>query len=230
MSKPNYIDDELEVVSLKAPLIPKRSRLFSIEPIGVGTPYTESLTSYLNRLACEHCLTPKQLIMREVAPQIMGQDFEASLLKKKVSSLFANSDAKPALNGMKVMTQNLTQALEVLTQPKDIKFFRFLSWKEVINGRELFRQYRAWCPQCYEQWHSENKRVYDPLIWSLRDVNYCIHHRYHLVDKCPHCSSNLPVIADFLQLGYCSQCKLWLGYQEEQSKDVVKELSYDKIR
>lgn len=230
MPKPNNIDDQLEVVSLKAPLLPKRSRLYFIEPIGVGTPYTESLTSYLNRLAYEHCLTPKQLIMREVAPQIMGQDFEASLLKKKVSTLFANSDAKPALNGMKVMTQNLTQALEVLTQRKDIKFLSFLSWKEVINGRGLFRQYRAWCPQCYEQWQSENKSVYDPLIWSLRDVNYCIHHRCHLVDKCPYCSSNLPVIANFLQLGYCSQCKLWLGSQEEQNKNVVEELSPERIQ
>jgi hypothetical protein len=160
----------------------------------------------------------------------MGQDFEASLLKKKVSTLFANSDAKPALNGMKVMTQNLTQALEVLTQRKDIKFLSFLSWKEVINGKGLFRQYRAWCSQCYEQWQNDNKSIYDPLIWSLRDVNYCIHHRCQLADKCPHCSSNLPVIANFLQLGYCSQCKLWLGSQGGQSKDVVKELSSDKIR
>ncbi len=105
-----------------------------------------------------------------------------------------------------------------------------MSWKEVIDGRGLFRQYRAWCPQCYEQWHRDNKSVYDPLLWSLRDAYYCIHHRCQLADKCPHCSSHLPVIANFLQLGYCSQCKLWLGYQGGQSKDVVKELSPDQIR
>lgn len=218
MPKRENIGDALEIVSLKLPVTPKRSRLFSLEPIGIGTPQTESLTSYLNRLACEHYLTPKKLIMRELAPHIIGQDLDVSRMKKQVSSIFANSDAKPALNGMKTMTQNLTQTLEVLTQRKDLKFLSFLSWREVINSRGLFRQYRVWCPQCFEEWQREQKVIYEPLLWSLRDVEYCPQHRCQLVDKCPHCSSSLPVIANFLQLGYCSQCKLWLGIETGQAE------------
>ncbi|MDJ0743710.1 MAG: TniQ family protein [Xenococcaceae cyanobacterium MO_167.B27] len=52
--------------------IPQRSGLFFLKPIGVGTPYTESISSYLIRLAQEHCVTPKKLIMAEIAPLIMG--------------------------------------------------------------------------------------------------------------------------------------------------------------
>ena len=58
-------------------IIPQRSRLFFLEPIGVGTPYTESLSSYLTRLAQEHCVTPKKLIMGEIAPLIMGDKYQS---------------------------------------------------------------------------------------------------------------------------------------------------------
>ena len=36
--------------------IPARSRLHSIEPIGVGTPFVESLTGYIIRLAASHAV------------------------------------------------------------------------------------------------------------------------------------------------------------------------------
>src|SRR5436305_2454272 len=48
------------------PLIPSRSRLYHLEPIGIGTPYVESLTSYINRLARAHCVLSGKLIAQEV--------------------------------------------------------------------------------------------------------------------------------------------------------------------
>ncbi len=85
--------------------IPKRSRLFCLEPIGVRTPLTESLSSYLTRLAQEHCVTPKKLIMGEIAPLIMGDRYQPEMLSKNVSTLFGNSDGLPAINGMRDMTR-----------------------------------------------------------------------------------------------------------------------------
>ena len=41
----------LEIWDLKLPLIPKRSRLYNLEPIGFETPDIESLTGYIARLA-----------------------------------------------------------------------------------------------------------------------------------------------------------------------------------
>ncbi len=52
------------------PSIPARSRLFQLEPIGIGTPYVESLTSYIVRLAKAHCLLPRTLITKMIAPQL----------------------------------------------------------------------------------------------------------------------------------------------------------------
>ncbi|MBD1897729.1 TniQ family protein [Coleofasciculus sp. FACHB-129] len=207
----------LEIWDLRKPPIPPRSRLYHLEPIGVGTLYTESLSSYLCRLAQEHCVTFQKLVMGEIAPQMMEQDYEVALIKKNISALFSNSDAKPAINGMREKTQSLVQALKELTQRKDLKFLSLLTWKGVINERELFRQYRAWCPQCNEQWRQEKKVIYEPLLWSFRQVNTCLNHRCTLVDKCPHCGSRLPVIANSFQLGFCSRCKGWLGSGGEES-------------
>jgi len=49
---------------------PPRSRLYSLEPIGIGTPEVESLSSYLNRLAQAHCVTVNALIAHELLPHV----------------------------------------------------------------------------------------------------------------------------------------------------------------
>jgi TniQ len=55
-----------EAWDLKKVSIPSRSRLYPLEPVGIGTPVVESLTGYVSRLAEAHCVTPKVLISREL--------------------------------------------------------------------------------------------------------------------------------------------------------------------
>ncbi len=216
---------------LQKPAIPPRSRLYHLEPIGVGTHYTESLSSYLCRLAQEHCVTSQKLIVEEIAPQIMGEEYKVTLIKKNVSTLFSNSDAKPAINGMREKTLSLVQALKELTKRKDLSFLSLLNWKGVINEQGLFRQYRAWCPQCNEQWRREKKVIYEPLLWSFKEVNFCLEHNCLLIDECLCCSSRLPVIANFLQLGFCSRCKTWLGSQKDENQVLtINELEWNQYK
>lgn len=191
-------------------------RLFSIEPIGIGTPFTESISSYLNRLAQEHCVTLQKLIMGEIAPLIMGDKYRSEILAKNVSTLFGNSDAKPAINGMRDMTRLLVNALEQLTLRQDLRYLSCLNWKRIIKGRGLFRQDKAWCPQCLEQWQKERVTMYEPLLWSFRDVNFCPQHNCQLIDRCPDCNSPQKAIANNSRLGFCSRCKIWLGKQPKQ--------------
>jgi len=56
------------------------------------------------------------------------------------------------------------------------------------------------------------------LLWSFREVDVCLYHNCLLIDECPHCSSCLPVIANLLQLGFCSRCKGWLGSQRDEKQ------------
>jgi hypothetical protein len=81
----------------------------------------------------------------------------------------------------------------------------------VIRERNLFRQNKAWCPQCFEQWRKENKTIYEPLLLSFKDVNYCLQHNCKLCDRCTHCDSQQKAIANNSRLGYCDRCKQWLG-------------------
>ena len=187
------------------------THLFFVEPIGIGTSYTESLSSYLMRLTKEHCVTPKKLIMGEIAPLIMGDNYNPEILSKNVSTIFGNSDAKPAINGMRDMTRSLVDTLEQLTLRQDLKFLSCLTWKEIIKNRGLFRQNKAWCPQCFEEWRQDKKPIYEPLLWSFKDVRYCPQHNCQLSECCPHCDSQQRAIANNSRLGYCDRCKQWLG-------------------
>ena len=64
------LNSDLEIYEscdLEKPKFPPRSRLYSLEPVGMGTPHVESLTSYIARLAEAHCVTPRILIEREIS-------------------------------------------------------------------------------------------------------------------------------------------------------------------
>mgnify|MGYP001794090194 CR=1 FL=1 len=212
----------LECWNLKPPEIPQRSRLFSLEPVAVGTPYAEGLSSYLHRLAQEHCLTSQKLVMGEIAPLILKNEDKSELLKKNVSHLLGNTDAKPAINGMREMTGQLVTVLEELTMRQDLRFLTLLSWKGMIYDKGLFRKYRAWCPCCLEEWKQENKTIYEPLLWSFKDVEFCLIHKQRLIEECPHCGSHLPVMARFSPAGFCSRCYGWLG-QEIKGEEEIEE-------
>ncbi len=214
------IDQELW--SPKPLELPLRSRLFHIEPVGIGTPYTESLSSYLNRLAQEHCLTSQKLIMGQIAPLILTSEDKSELLQKSVSHLLGNSNAKPAINGMREMTDQLVTVLEHLTMRPNLRFLTLLSWKGMISERGLFRNYRAWCPCCFEACKQEKRTIYEPLLWSFKDVEVCLRHEQRLIDQCPHCNSRLPVFARISPPGFCSRCYGWLGNHGKTTEDIEK--------
>ena len=51
--------------------IPKRSRLYSLEPMNVGTAEVESLTGYVARIAEAHCVTVSDLVGAELSQSRM---------------------------------------------------------------------------------------------------------------------------------------------------------------
>ena len=66
-------------------------------------------------MAQEHCLPLKKLIIGEIASVILKDRYQPEMLSKSVSSIFGNSNAKPAINGIREMTRSLVDALEQLT-------------------------------------------------------------------------------------------------------------------
>ncbi|MEL4897799.1 TniQ family protein [Crocosphaera sp. Alani8] len=188
---------------LKKPKIPLRSRLFSLKPIGIGTPLVESLTSYLIRLSELHCLSVRNLVAHTVVP-IVPKNYHTT-------NLFCMRNDTGAINGTGDLAQDLVQALEKLTYCSDFPYLTLLNWQQILTTRKLLRKTRAWCPHCYEEWRLSHQKVYDPLLWHFNSISVCLHHQRVLETVCPHCHQQIPILSSLSRAGYCSKCGQWLG-------------------
>src|SRR5260370_4853733 len=60
------------------PILPPRSRLYAIEPIGIGTPFVQSLSGYVARLADAHAVSVGHLLVRELSALVSTPLFQSS--------------------------------------------------------------------------------------------------------------------------------------------------------
>jgi transcriptional regulator with XRE-family HTH domain len=186
------------------PEIPSRSRLYDLDPIGIGTPFVESLTSYMYRLADAHNVNLYKLIQKEI-----GRYFNKLYLQGHASERGCGSIQK-YINSSGPVALEFVQALEDLTLRKDLMYLTILSWTGVLN-KGLIRQYKAWCPLCFEEWKVNNKPIYEPLYWSLGNIHLCLVHEIPLKEECPYCKKKLLYLHNYLRLGFCYSCNSWLG-------------------
>jgi AcrR family transcriptional regulator len=190
------------------PPLPPRSRLYRLEPIGIGTPYVESLTGYIARLAETHCVTPKDLVMLEIMPP-QSQTGPILNYYNRLSRFWIKNAL--TLNGISPIARQWVERLESLTTCNHLTFLTMLTFHEVIATSRLLRQSKAWCGQCYEEWRQAHQVVYDPLLWSVNGIDICLRHRQPLVTRCPSCQKTLPFLTQTTRPGYCPRCTHWLG-------------------
>lgn len=195
--------------------MPPRSRLYSLQPIGLGTPYTESLSSYLQRLAQHHHLRPWQLYTYELVPLIENEEYLLSIDTNKTSikQTFLSTKTTPSnlsvINGRKYITMAIVSALEKLTGRDDLRCLTLVTWFYLFNSYHCpLKQVYAWCPHCYQIWKEQEETIYIPLLWLLKDVIFCPLHHIRLENICPFCHQKM---LNFCQPGYCSHCENWLG-------------------
>ncbi len=195
---------------LKTTTIPERSRLHPLEPIDVGTPTVESLTSYVARLAAAHRVPTGILLAQEVAPQVSRyQGNQHQGLSRWFFRVFFNDTG--AWNGMGIMANEPVHVLEALTGQHQLRFLTLLSWANVLPSRGLLRTNKAWCPVCYDDWERCGKPIYEPLLWSLQVVTTCPFHQQALWHQCPNCQRPLYPLEWNSRPGFCSRCQQWLG-------------------
>lgn len=211
--------------NLNLPAIPARSRLDSLEPIGIRTPYTESSTGYLARLAYNHSVRTGDLFQFEIIPHLNRPYLippESSPHQRALSTGIGNNIR--ALNGMDNLAKDWIQTLGLLTHQTGLRFMTTLTWEDVLARRFLLRPIWAWCPACYEKRRNSGEVVYEPLLWAFQAVTVCPIHLRELKLACHHCKHKLCPLAAYSRPGYCSRCKQWLGYLDNISTSTNERL------
>jgi len=209
--------DELETIcdlwDAEQPLRLVHSQLYHLEPIGVGTPMMESLTSYVSRLAEVHSVHSYVLVRKQVLPLLNWPSFykDEHFDHGRLNSFLGQHSV--SLNGLTPSVNDFVQALEQLTMRRHLHLLTMLPYKEVLSGQALLRRTKAWCPLCYEEWRESGQVIYEPLLWMLSVVTLCPKHGQPLEQHCPHpnCTRVQYPLTTRSQSGYCARCGRWQG-------------------
>ena len=201
---------------LEPPNIPPRSHLFHLEPIGIGTPYVESLTSYIARLAEAHSVSVGTLIALEIKKNCLKKESYFGSNYPNINRIYSQ-DYIPSLNGTNSGVKQLVAALTELTLQDNLQFLTLLRWAEVFPVIKLLKPCFAWCPHCYQEWRSRGTVIYSPLLWSIQVVTVCPYHHQPLLTICPQCQQKFLPLWTKTRPGYCLRCHGWLGSKNSSS-------------
>ncbi|GFE69220.1 TetR family transcriptional regulator [Chroococcus sp. FPU101] len=193
--------------------MPERSRLHHLEPIGIGTPKVESLTSFVTRLANSHEVFPSILLSRVINP-LLQQTFIKNYTSRGLKTFFNRSHA---LNGYGTIATDFSNVINQLTLHNQLQFLTLIPFSNILVTKGLLRPYKAWCPICYQEWKQNKHLIYDLLLWTLKDVTVCLIHQYPLIQNCPHCCRQIHWLSWKSNLGYCSYCSQWLGIAQNKA-------------
>lgn len=194
------------------------SRLFNIEPIGVGTPYVESLPSYIKRLAEAHSVYPGALLKNEIFPEISSNYQLNSMLSGYNDWFSISSD----------IINDFIQILEIKTNNNKIHNLTLSKLSSYICSARLFRNHAAWCSLCFEESRRNNEPAYEQLIWSIRDIEICGKHGAPLHHVCPQCHRQIKYYNPKGRVGYCYHCMCWLGLGNLDGNSYKKLNKWDK--
>jgi len=207
--------DQYPRLDLSRPAFAPRSRLYHLEPLGIGTEHVESLTSYVARLAAAHAVSVTTLILHGISPRIPGSP--ASKTRYSDGCVLVPGRGSFFLNGSGHGAQDWVRVLGQITGTQNLRFLTALCWGGAVSGDEVVRRHRAWCPQCYQQWQDACQPAREPLLWAFWPVSVCALHRRPLETQCHQCGQTLHTLSARMRPGYCCHCQAWLGSSETAS-------------
>lgn len=179
------------------PVIPERTTLYRLQPIGIGTGWIESFSGYLQRLAEAHHVSPGVLMAR----MIIADQCENPWRYAWYGDNFDGVGANPAL----------TARVEALTGAPELGKLTARRFGGFLPDRHLMRGYRAWCPRCYRDDRFAGESVYDRLAWRFRNYTICTLHHVEIEPECGNCHKPQRTLGWKGRPGHCSRCGAWLG-------------------
>ncbi len=200
--------------------LPPRSRLFTLEPIALGTPAAEGMISYVIRLSAAYSVSPRRLIMSEFTK------VSPNLENYRRHGLFFQTDAR-SVNGLYKHSEAFSEAVEKLCGLRSASDLTLLSLRDLLpfNGAGLLAPHPRWCPICLRERLEAQLEIYQPLAWSFDLYRWCSKHKTRMVDRCPNCGQFQHVFPKQPLIGYCCHCGTCLskGTIGEHSGDALDE-------
>lgn len=194
------------------PVVPPRSLLYALEPVGIGTPMVESLSGYVARLADAHAVSVGDLVGRVLSPLAESPLVSVGQFMKQHRAKSHGFHARASgLNNSGDMTKQWIAALEQATRRTTLRFLTLLPFAGVLSRQQVSREKRAWCAHCYADWREHGAIMYEPLVWAIGLVTCCPRHDHPLSEQCPHCGCQSKLLTVYACPGYCAQCRAWLG-------------------
>lgn len=157
---------------------PPRSLLLGLEPIGMGTPDAESITSLLSRLAPHNHLTFGQLMWGKAMGRHETTHPDMVVLRDIGSVSLEKGSVGTSITGLK-----FAEALGRLTGYDSVRRLNWRASTEGLSHARLHRVHQAWCCHCL----SKFPEPYFPMIWDLAIVTACRECGNLLTHACPKC-------------------------------------------
>lgn len=194
---------EFRLVGPRATL-PPRSTLVRLQPLGQGTPYRESLSSYYQRLADVHSLTPQVL-----ARELVFVDIAREAPNK--THHFEDAWRLPSFNGLATQDSAWVSRLSCLTGQSGLEHLTLGFLNPYVSSRGLVTKHTKWCPECLTE-GMELGSSYAQLLWSFKAVTCCPKHQVNLVSSCGCPRSEWKPSGRVKSLPYiCPRCAGHLG-------------------
>lgn len=180
------------------------NQIIRLEPIGIGTPLVESLSSYVSRIAQFHTLSVKDMVKGYFQPELASiRRLEKNADKSKLTVKEMCGAGKSAQEWVRVLDEKIHRF--------PFRQMTMLPFAEFFSPTALICPERMWCPHCYEEWKKVEAIIYEPLLWSLHNVKCCGIHKIPLECRCQKCGSSMGTATPIINPGHCDACGAWLG-------------------
>ncbi|UMR31980.1 TniQ family protein [Massilia sp. MB5] len=186
-------------------LEPRRSILYNLAPIKMGSHSQESLTSYLIRLARAHCVNPRDLIKR-----VFGEQ-DAAIAQLADNTFYTRYAL--TVNGLGQHAKLMARVSNELTSRSDLQALTMLPWAGIIpeQSEGFIARHPRWCPLCFHDQLIESGETYTPLVWALVPYRRCTVHHCALEEVCPSCGKTQAFISRIADASICGHCQTSLA-------------------
>lgn len=182
--------------------------LFPLPLLNTGTPWVESLSSYVCRLAFAHAINPRQLL-----------------------ALVCGTTASEPIDGHSRLAVSVTSVLIQCTAQTDLVGGTLLRFRNVLSSAAFnaLTCKRRWCPLCIGSANASEVPNNDPLIWRVKAIALCPRHDCELLHHCPSCArqQSLLVCREGC-FAHCQSCGEWLGHGVKRHEPSAMELGIRK--